>query len=248
MGQPLATQGTTPLQGQVSLQVIRGGRTPVIAQTRAEFFRRVLHEGLPTQTLPRTLSAPIRQAINRFRARNLRHLLAAGRTILAARALGMPTLYGALDLTAISRIGTPQEVRIPYGLVSLRVVTTTGVGFICDAFQNLTELENMKYHALGTGSTAEDPADTALITELTTQYTGNVRATGNLTEGASANIFHTEATNTLDETPGAALREHGVFSAVSAGVLLDRSVYAAITLSAGDGLLSKYELTLSAGS
>lgn len=133
------------------------------------------------------------------------------------------------------------------GIVGRKLVTDTGVGYIVDAFQNSVELENMKYHGLGTGSTAEDQTDSALGTELTTEYTGNVRATGTTTEGATANIYRTVATNTLDGTPGAALREHGVFSASSSGVLLDRTVYAAITLSSGDSLQSTYDLTLSAG-
>ncbi len=134
------------------------------------------------------------------------------------------------------------------GLLGTKVVTTAGVGFIVDAFQNLVEAENMKYHALGTGSGAESAADTALGTELTTEYTGNVRATGTTTEGASANIYRTVGSNLLDGTPGAALREHGVFSANAAGVLLDRTVYAAVTLVSGDTFASTYELTLTAGS
>lgn len=134
-----------------------------------------------------------------------------------------------------------------YGVVGDKVVTTVGVGFIVDAFQNSVEVENMKFHGLGTGSTAEAVGDTALVTELTTEYTGNVRATGSTTEGAGANIYRTVGTNTLDGTPGAALREHGIFSASSAGVLLDRTVYSAITLSSGDGLESTYDLTLTAG-
>lgn len=134
----------------------------------------------------------------------------------------------------------------PLGIVGRKVVTDVGVGYIVDAFQNSVELENQKFHGLGTGSTAENQTDTALVTELTTEYTGNVRATGTTAEGASANIYSTVATNTLDGTPGAALREHGVFSASSAGVLLDRTVYAAITLSSGDALQSTYQLTFAA--
>lgn len=133
------------------------------------------------------------------------------------------------------------------GLLGTKVVTTTGAGFIVDAFQNLVELENMKYHGLGTGSGAEAAGDTALGTELTTEYTGNVRATGTTTE-VSALVYQTVATNTLDGTPGAALREHGVFSASSAGVLLDRTVYGAITLVSGDSLQTDYRLTFTAGS
>lgn len=248
MGTQLATKGHAPLRGGVQLQIVRGHRAALVPQSRMDFLRRILRDGLPTTSLSSALPVAVRAQINRYRRRNMVNLLHGARTILLARTLGIPTLYGALDLTAIYKLGTPQEVVIPYGLASLRVVTTAGVGFIADAFQGLTELENMKFHGLGTGSTTEDPADTALVAELSTEYTGNIRATGNLTEGASGNIFHTEATNTLDGTPGAALREHGVFSAASGGVLLDRSVFAAINLSAGDGLLSKYELTLSAGS
>lgn len=142
----------------------------------------------------------------------------------------------------------PRDVRVEdYGEVSRRVVTTVGAGFIVDAFQNIVELEIMKFHGLGTGSTAEAAGDTALVTELTTEYTGNVRATGTTTE-VSALVYQTVATNTLDSgTPN--LREHGVFSASSAGVLLDRSVFAGIALdgTVGDALTTDYRLTFTAG-
>lgn len=152
-------------------------------------------------------------------------------------------IESALELT-LRRLGQPAE---HLGIVGRKVVTDVGVGYIVDAFQNSVELENMKYHSLGTGSTAEAAGDTALVTELTTEYTGNVRATGTTTESA-ANAYQTVATNTLDGTPGAALREHGIHSASSAGVLLDRTVFAAITLSSGDALTSTYTLTFTAGS
>lgn len=135
-----------------------------------------------------------------------------------------------------------------YGWAGWKLITTAGVNYLVDAWQNSVELESFKYHGIGTGSTAENIADTALVTELTTEYNpDSTRATGSLTEGASANIFRTVGTNTLDGTPGAALREHGVFSAASAGTLWDRTVYAAITLSSGDSLQSTYDMTATAG-
>lgn len=135
------------------------------------------------------------------------------------------------------------------GLVGTKVVTTAFVNALVDAFLNTVELENFKYHGLGTGSVAEAVSDTALGTELTTEYTGNVRATGTTTEGATGNIYKTVATNTLDGNPAAALREHGVFSqaATGGGTLLDRTVFAAVTLSSGDAYESTYELTCTAG-
>lgn len=141
---------------------------------------------------------------------------------------------------------------VDYGLMSQRVVTTAGVGFIVDAFQNLVELENMKFHGFGTGTNAEASGDTALQTEETTQYaTDNTRPTGTTTEGASANIYRTVATYSPDSGGTRAITEHGVLSqaATGGGVLLDRSVFSAVNLVAGsDSLQSTYELTLTAGS
>lgn len=138
---------------------------------------------------------------------------------------------------------------ITYGLASLQVVTTAGVGFIVDAFQNLVEVENMKFHGFGTGTTAEASGDTALVTELTTQYVGDVRPTGTTTEGASANIYRTVATLSPDSGGTIAVTEHGVFSANAAGVLLDRTVFAAVNVVASaDSLQATYELTFPAGS
>lgn len=136
----------------------------------------------------------------------------------------------------------------PFGVVSQRLITTVGVGFLVDAWQNIVELEIQKYHGLGTGTNAEASGDTTLQTELTTEYTGDVRATGSLTEGASGNIFRTVGTNTLDSgTP--AVTEHGIFSASTSGVLWDRSKFSAINLvgANGDSLQTTYDMTASAG-
>lgn len=138
----------------------------------------------------------------------------------------------------------PCKIR-EFGVVSRKVVTNNGVGFIVDAFQNLVEVETMKYHGLGTGTNAEAAADSALQTELTTEYNPNsTRATGTTTESAS-NAYRTVGTNTLDGA--AAVTEHGVFSASSAGVLLDRSVFSVVNLAASDSLESTYTLTFTAG-
>ena len=195
----------------------------------------------PSAWSPRV--APSRE-VARWRFRNLPNLLRGAWRIAAARALGISHIYGALYLVVRAANGD----WIDYGLASLRVVTTAGVGYIVDAFQNLVEPENMKFHGIGTGTTAESSAQTALVTELTTQYNpDSTRATGTLTESAS-NIFETVGTNTVDAA--VAITEHGVFSqaAVAGGVMIDRSVFAAINLSSGDGLQSTYDLTFPAGS
>lgn len=230
----------------------------------------IIKRGLPSKS--------VQPFVNDWRRANLMKLLRGAYKVWLAEQIKAPTHYGALYLTLVKPTFDPTELLKEYvdllptlggldfttwasrkgmgflhihlGLAGTRVVTTAGVNFITDAFQNTTELENLKYHALGTGSTGEGVGETALVTELTTEYTGNVRATGTTTEGASANIYRTVATNTLDGTPGAALREHGILdqAATGGGTLLDRTLFAAITLSSGDGLQSTYDFTSTAGS
>lgn len=136
-----------------------------------------------------------------------------------------------------------------YGVLSTRQVTDAGVAFLVDAFQNLTEVENFKFHGYGTGVGAEAAGNTALGTELTTQYVSdNVRPTGSQTEGASANIYRSVGTLSPDSGGTIAITEHGLFSASAAGTLWDRSVFSAINLVAGaDSLQTTYDATFPSG-
>lgn len=138
-----------------------------------------------------------------------------------------------------------------YGIVSRKVVTTAGVNKIV-ALMNTTDAVTgaaFKFHSMGTGTTAEAIGDTALVTELTTEYNPNsTRATGTQTVGGSNNIYSTVATNTLDSgTP--AVTEIGLHSAASAGTLLDRFKFSAVNLTGanGDGIQSTIQITFAAG-
>ena len=148
---------------------------------------------------------------------------------------------------ALVHIDGRTGLRYDIGVVSHKVITDAGVAFLVDAWQNSVELENMKYHALGTGSTAEAASQTALVTELTTQYNpDNTRATGSLTE-TSAPVFATVGTNTVDAS--ATIAEHAVMSqaATGGGTMWDRSLTGSVALSASDSLQSTYSMTASAG-
>lgn len=177
--------------------------------------------------------------------KNQRHFLPGWFRVMFARRTGVPVLYGSLRVHTILSDGTRKD----YGLVGLKLVTTAGVTKIVDFLRNndATTGLNFKYHALGTGSTAESAADTAMVTELTTEYAvDSTRPTGTQTNNG-ATVYRTVGTNVLDGTPGGALREHGVFSSAASTTLLDRTVYAAITLSSGDTFVSTYDLTCAAG-
>lgn len=209
----------------------------LITQQSVDFDKLIQSHALPVRGLP--------DEVNEWRKHNYRRYILPHRNrIKHARHLGVPLLLSALYVHLYRHDGRD----LFFGLASIRVITNAGVAFAVDAFQNLTELELFRYHGVGTGSTAEAAGDTALVTELTTQYNpDNTRATGSLTEGASANIFRTIGTNAFDAS--AALREHGILSqaATGGGTLWDRSVFSDINVVSGDSLQTTYDLTLSAG-
>lgn len=183
--------------------------------------------------------------LRQYRINNLVNIMRGWRKVRIADDFGIPTMIGMVYAKVFKANGDV----IDYGLVSCRVVTTAGVNYIVDRFQAATGMDLFKYHGIGTGTNAEAAGDTALQTELTTQYIVNsTRATGSLTEGASANIFRTVGTNEVDAS--VAITEHGVFTdaAVGSGTLLDRSVFSAINLVSSDQLQTTYDLTLTAGS
>lgn len=186
--------------------------------------------------------------VNVWRLKNLPRLTWQILKVLAAiavgRLFGVATFYGRVS-HKVSRDGRVLE----YGIASYRVVTDTGVAFIVDALHAAATIANLKYHGFGTGTTNESAAQTALVTELTTEYaTDNTRPTGSQGEGASANIYQTVAT--LDPDSAVAITEHAIFDQASnaGGTMLDRSKFSAINLAAsGDTLATTYELTLTSG-
>lgn len=129
--------------------------------------------------------------------------------------------------------------RTKLGVLSRRLVTDTGVGFIVDAFQNLTEIENMNFHDCGTGTTAEAATQTALVTPF-----GGSRVSGTQSEPA-ANQYRTIAT--IPFTSTLAITEHGVFSASTSGTMLDRSLFTAVNVVNGDSIQFQYTLTVNSG-
>jgi len=128
------------------------------------------------------------------------------------------------------------------GLVSTKVVTTAFVNYLVDALQSSTAaFADFRFHDSGTGVGAEAVGDTTLGTKVESG-----RATGTQTEGASANIYRSVGTITYTGTH--AITEHGLFNAATAGILMDRSLFAAINVIADDSIQFTYELTVPAGS
>lgn len=247
--------GITNLEGRLGLKVIpKPSSSPSVIIPGSVIEKKTMLDGRPRkgpsimsligQALPHKWD---HSEVRSWKARNFLGMVRrrSFRPLIFARLHRIPNFYGSLRLRKYCLDGQILD----FGLVCLKVVTDDGVDYIVDAFQDSVELEIMKFHGIGLGSTAENQTDSDIETELTTQYVSdNTRASGTTAEGSSTNIYQTVATNTVDA--GVALREHGVLNnvTVGSGVLLDRSVYALINLSSGESLQSTYELTLTAGS
>lgn len=192
----------------------------------------------------RVRSAPWRWHLTNWIAYRWREIPAQLLKILVLQPFKIAHVESVLRL----RVAHGNGLFTDYGIVSRRLVTTAGVNFLVDALQGSVEPEILRFHGFGTGTTAENVADTTLETEETTQYVGDVRPTGTLGEGASANIFRTVGTYSPDSGGTRAITEHGIFSANAAGTLLDRSVFSVVNLVAGaDSLQATYDLTIAAG-
>lgn len=198
---------------------------------------------LVARKIPRTRAPLAWRVKNTLRWAFIRGWIAAHLIAPFANLWGVMTAVGSLDVVLIKATGE----RIYYGTVGYRVITSAGVAFLVDAWQNTTEVENLKYHGCGTGTTAEASGDTALVTESTTALNpDSTRATGTQTE-TSANVLKSAGTVTFDAS--AAITEHGLFSqaATGGGTLWDRTVFSAINVVSGDSIAFEYLATLSAG-
>ena len=132
---------------------------------------------------------------------------------------------------------------IDYGVLSVKCVTTAFVNLLVDKLQGgAGDLDTFKYHDFGTGTTAEAIGDTAMETA-----TGEAREVGTQVDGATANIYKSVATHVFagDFT----ITEHGLFNALTVGVLMDRSILVtAVPITTGANIEATYQLTFTPGS
>lgn len=235
------SEGSTKPTGSLNTRVIRRSGVAHPKAGNEYSFGHVFSNALPNKSQD--------PEIRKWKFRNLANIQRGLRPWAISRSLGIPTLFGSLWIRVFKGPDSESFGQVyDLGLVSMQLVTTVFVNDVVDELVDGAGLADYIYHGIGTGSTAEAAGNTALVTELTTQYlTNSTRATGTQTEGASANIYQTVATNTVDAT--AAIVEHGIFTSatVGAGILMDRSVFSAINLSASDSIETTYDLTLTAG-
>lgn len=150
---------------------------------------------------------------------------------------GVPTMTAQLSCKLIRANGQV----VDYSVVGYRVVTDAFVNFMVDQLQAETaEWGDFKFHDSGVGVTAEAAGDTDIETT-----DGEARATGTQTEGATAEIY--KSVGTIAYTTTKAITEHGLFSIVTGGTLMDRTVFSAINVVNGDSIEHTYQLTVNSG-
>ena len=127
-------------------------------------------------------------------------------------------------------------------VIKNKVVTNAFVNYIVDnLIAELVAFGDFKYHDSGTGIVAEAATDTALGTP-----TAEARDIGSQVEGATANVYKSVATHTYAAT--FAITEHGLLNAATVGVLMDRTVFAAINVVSGDKIEFTFSISFASGS
>ena len=105
-------------------------------------------------------------------------------------------------------------------------IVNSGYDFICAAMGSSSRPSAMEYIAVGSGSTANAMTMTALVTQL-------ARVKGTYSHTAGTKFFTLKASFGPGTGTGA-IKELGVFNALSGGTMLDRIVIGTVTKEAGD--------------
>jgi hypothetical protein len=121
------------------------------------------------------------------------------------------------------------------------LVVNTGLYHIADRLEDSPDETAMGYCAIGTNNTAPAAGDTALASEVgRVALTSKVQGTG-----GNANQVTYSATFPAGTGTGTIV-EAGILNAAAAGIMLTRSIFAAIVKGAGDAIDVSWVLTVSA--
>jgi len=184
---------------------------------------------------PRKIVAP--KASLMWKLANLKNVYAGEVRHVIAGALGMNHMKGSLYARLLKADGSVMN----YGLVSNNLVTDAFVAFMVDELQAETsEWGDFKFHDSGVGVTGAAVGDTDIETT-----DAESRVTGTQIEGASIWIY--KSVGTIAYTTTKAITEHGLFSIVTGGTMMDRHTFGAINVDNGDSIEFTYELTCTAG-
>jgi len=171
---------------------------------------------------------------NFFRLQYIKSLFGIFVVAPISRIFGIMVGYGSLSILVKKLDGS----YVNYGIVSYRLVTTAFINFVVDQLQAESSIfGDFKYHDSGVGTTAENVSNTAIETT-----DGEARVAGTQIEGAQTYIYRSVGTITYSTAKN--ISEHGLFNDLTAGTLMDRSVFTAVPMAIGEAITFTYDLTL----
>lgn len=147
---------------------------------------------------------------------------------------------GALAIVVTDKNGNiKQDLYVP------NLIVTSGKNFIASRMLGVGTA--MSHMGIGTDPTAEVIGNTNLTTEVTGG--GYARQSANATVGAGANANQVQYSTTfaaqMPTTASVILREAGIFNAATAGTMLCRTTFPAVTKQAADAITITWTITIS---
>ena len=141
-------------------------------------------------------------------------------------------LKGSLEAVLIKPDGTVMTRRKD------NLILNVGFDFICDAVAAAKNRPAvMGFTAVGTGTTAVDATQTALVKELARKGAAYAHTAG-------TKVFTMQTTFNAGEATGA-ITEAGICNAAMNGIFLDRVTFDVINKAADDVLTTTFQFTLS---
>lgn len=132
---------------------------------------------------------------------------------------------------------TDSEGRVKEDFTVPNIVTTAGKGLIADRLKAAPAIGPVTHMAVGTSNTAAAVGDTTLSAEVSGSRTALTST------GVAAAVATYIATFGAGVGTGT-LQEAGLFNASSAGTMLCRTVFSAITKAIGDSLTITWTVTV----
>jgi len=148
---------------------------------------------------------------------------------------GVISITGRLKARLVHADGTSTN----YGTVAHGLVTTAFITFLIgEMVTETSEFGDFKFHDSGEGTTAAAIGDTDIETT-----DGESRVTGSQTDSDPTY----QSIGTITYTTTKAITEHGLFSIVTGGTMIDRHVFTAINVVNTDQIEFTYEWTANSG-
>lgn len=165
----------------------------------------------------------------------------------------IPKYSNILELSgSLSIIVTDENMKVKQELYVPNTIVTAGKNHIANRLGAASPAARMTFMAIGTGSTAVDPANTTLATEVSGAGYQRKEMSGtsgsNSIEVTNAQVLYSATFGANVPTTSVVIREAGIFNALTSGTMLCRTVFPIVTKEPLDTLTINWTITVSSPS